>query len=573
MSEHELWNELGNLHYLSGSYAQAIHAYNKAIQLDRSYGKPYSNLALIYAKQAKYEAAIDLYKRSLDLLKSDDEKAITWNRLGNVYRHLKEDQEAVYAFPCADELRASASQYDGQAETMIYMSSESEALSFEVVDEQREYQNHSVDYMRDVEPEFDESAPDWIPVEAEMLVNEVDAPQKPFANLEVGEPARFTPPPGASEENGQAFPVLKRFPVEEPQEGLDSEAESQPEIESETPDEVAEENLVDGPVLLPVEETAGTAPEAVSSESQPEEPTPAAEVVAEPLEDDALANDAVSIEPIALVEETVETSSEEVEAAPTDSAIPLEAEAPDTAPASPEPVEQIDDPAELLSDDVVPEQTEAVFQDKVTPNPVPDESPVDESDSASEDAQITEREIEQEEEQLTRQIEINPRSATTWEALGTLYKTAGRYEEAAQAFRQAIAISPKAISYHHNLGLVYAAQGKNEEAFKTFQEVLELDPNHSLTHASLGGYYKKIGLDELAQKHIGKAMKHIYESENEYNRACMDAITGNVDRAINLLRIALENKQTYVDWVLNDPDLDSLRREERFQMLISEFSK
>jgi tetratricopeptide (TPR) repeat protein len=177
-----------------------------------------------------------------------------------------------------------------------------------------------------------------------------------------------------------------------------------------------------------------------------------------------------------------------------------------------------------------------------------------------------------EEKKLARQIEINPRSATTWEALGTLYKTAGRYDEAIQAFEQAISIKPSEVSYFHNLGLVYAAQGNNQEAFNTFQKVLELDPNHSLTHASLGGYYKKIGLDELAQKHIGKAMKHIYESENEYNRACLDAICGNFDQAIKLLRIALENEQTYVDWVLSDPDLDPLRDDERFKQLVADFS-
>ena len=84
MSEHELWNELGNLYFLSGSYNQAVHAYNKAIQLESGFGKPFSNLALIYTKQAKYEDAIHLYKKSLDLLTDDAEKAITWNRLGNV---------------------------------------------------------------------------------------------------------------------------------------------------------------------------------------------------------------------------------------------------------------------------------------------------------------------------------------------------------------------------------------------------------------------------------------------------------------------------------------------------------
>ena len=40
MSEHELWNELGNLYYLAGSYNQAIYAYNNAIQLKSDFGKP-----------------------------------------------------------------------------------------------------------------------------------------------------------------------------------------------------------------------------------------------------------------------------------------------------------------------------------------------------------------------------------------------------------------------------------------------------------------------------------------------------------------------------------------------------
>ncbi len=58
MSEHELWNELGNLYFMSGAYEQAIHAYSRSIQTDSSYGKPYSNLALIYVHQGKYDEAV-----------------------------------------------------------------------------------------------------------------------------------------------------------------------------------------------------------------------------------------------------------------------------------------------------------------------------------------------------------------------------------------------------------------------------------------------------------------------------------------------------------------------------------
>jgi tetratricopeptide (TPR) repeat protein len=269
--------------------------------------------------------------------------------------------------------------------------------------------------------------------------------------------------------------------------------------------------------------------------------------------------------------------------------IGLEKGEPDTGTEMTEPTKQLDEPLQMEKEKFPPIDNAQTTDSEATNSPAPEvdntdlsgesnSEPVivDSSMGALQDAEEgvgAEHEICVEEEKLSRQVEINPRSATTWEALGTLYKTAGRYEEAIEAFEQAISIAPTEVSYHHNLGLVYAAQGNNKDAFNTFQKVLDLDPNHNLTHASLGGYYKKMGLDELAQEHIGKAMKHIYESENEYNRACLDAICGNIDQAIELLRIALENKQTYVDWVLSDPDLDSLREDERFKQLIADFSK
>ena len=104
MSEHELWNELGNLYFMSGAYNQAVNAYHRSIQLDADFGRPYSNLALTYVQQGKYDEAIELYRRSIELLAENKEKAISWNRLGTVYRHLKDYSKAVIAFQEADEL-------------------------------------------------------------------------------------------------------------------------------------------------------------------------------------------------------------------------------------------------------------------------------------------------------------------------------------------------------------------------------------------------------------------------------------------------------------------------------------
>ena len=47
---------------------------------------PYSNLALTYVTQGQFAEAILLYQKSIELLDSDRDKALSWNGLGNAYR-------------------------------------------------------------------------------------------------------------------------------------------------------------------------------------------------------------------------------------------------------------------------------------------------------------------------------------------------------------------------------------------------------------------------------------------------------------------------------------------------------
>lgn len=100
----EVWNQKGNIHFQKGEYEEAITAYNKAIELDRSFGWPYSNLAFTYLTLGKYAEAILLYKKSASLLRHKEEQAAAWNSLGNIYRHLNDYEDALKAYQKADEL-------------------------------------------------------------------------------------------------------------------------------------------------------------------------------------------------------------------------------------------------------------------------------------------------------------------------------------------------------------------------------------------------------------------------------------------------------------------------------------
>jgi len=99
-----VWNELGNVYFNAGSFDDAIAAYSKAIELDRQFAWPYTNLALSYVQKGRLEDAISLYQRSIELFSNEDDKAVTLNRLGNVYRRLNDYENAIAAYQRADEL-------------------------------------------------------------------------------------------------------------------------------------------------------------------------------------------------------------------------------------------------------------------------------------------------------------------------------------------------------------------------------------------------------------------------------------------------------------------------------------
>jgi tetratricopeptide (TPR) repeat protein len=99
-----VWNELGNVYLNAGSYDDAIASYGKALELDRHFAWPYSNLALAYVQKGRFAEAILLYQRGIELFTSDKDKAVTWNRLGNVYRRMNDYDNAIAAYQTADEL-------------------------------------------------------------------------------------------------------------------------------------------------------------------------------------------------------------------------------------------------------------------------------------------------------------------------------------------------------------------------------------------------------------------------------------------------------------------------------------
>lgn len=514
MSEHELWNELGNLYFMSGAYDQAAYAYHRSIHLDGAFGRPYSNLALTYVQQGRYEEAVELYRRSLELLAENQEKAISWSRLGNVYRAMRNYPEAVVAYQHADELDPENSGNREGSNQILYGSA---GFTISREDLLKELGLSSADDMSSL-PASDPGA---------RGTEDASATSTREASRQASEGDSLM---GRADPRPEEDPDLAGFFAEDAQVYF-------PDVDQ---DALTDWLPIPKPVDSPAQEQAVMA-------------APDSEDEARNRDDGGRGND--------LAHYPGPQSWTPV--------LPL------LAPnASPFRDEEYSEQAVKLAEVAVDESSAGNFivaeEQPEDPAPAILERQQDEPDHESvEDNGLN---IELEIPKLRRLVQINPNNAVTWNTLGNLYKTSGQYKDAILAYQQATSVDPEKAEYYHNLGLVYGAEGRDEDAIIALQKVLELKPDHSLTHATLGGYYRKMGLDELAQKHIGKAMKHIYDSESEYNRACLEAICGNTDQAIDLLRVALENKQTYVDWVLRDPDLDTIREDRRFKQLISDFT-
>lgn len=424
MGNHEYWNELGNLYFMNGAYETAAHAYLRSIQMDKKFGRPYSNLALTFVHSGKYHEAIRLYLRSIDLLPDAKEKAVTWNRLGALYRHVRDYKNALAAYQQADSI--------------------------------------------DPRPRGGMSNEADIPLAVSMPAIDLNAILDEGSSTKEAE--KQAPVKGVESSSNPARAQVKPHLLDSGFVPLDPK-KIQQEIEGEAQ-----------PIPLPAGHTE--------------------------------------------IEENTELKSE-----PTGCDVPVEA-------SQALEIESINEVAHPLPELSLGEMVE----------------------------------IEQKIAKHKADTDANPRNITAWEDLSDAYKAAGRYEEAIHAMKTAIANNPKKPSYFYRLGLIYAAVRRDAEAALAFERVLEFNPNHALAHASLGRYYRKTGNEELAQKHIKQALSTNFDRENPYNQACLQAICGNADRAFELLKVALQTKQTCITWAKDDPDLDSLHGDHRFTAILSSYA-
>ena len=102
--------------------------------------------------------------------------------------------------------------------------------------------------------------------------------------------------------------------------------------------------------------------------------------------------------------------------------------------------------------------------------------------------------------------EKDPNTALFWAKLGDAYDTAGRNDEAIQAYQNAIAAKPEIPGYYNNLGNVLARSGKIDEAKTAYEKSASLDPPNA------AGAWRNFGISLYNANKLGDAVEPFQKS-------------------------------------------------------------
>lgn len=166
---------------------------------------------------------------------------------------------------------------------------------------------------------------------------------------------------------------------------------------------------------------------------------------------------------------------------------------------------------------------------------------------------------------IKRATELDPLSSSVFKAAGSIKYAAGQYDEAIALGRRALEINPKRSVVHSSIGDSLLMKGQLDEARESY--VLESSESFKLAGLAILEYHA--GNTEKSQGYYDEHVAKIGES-GLYQQAEILAQWGDIDAAIGALERAKAARDAGIPYILNDPFLDPLREDTRFNNLLLE---
>lgn len=202
-----------------------------------------------------------------------------------------------------------------------------------------------------------------------------------------------------------------------------------------------------------------------------------------------------------------------------------------------------------------------------------------------------------------RSIALNPNYSTAYHWYAWFLMTRGRFSDAMLRIKQAQKLDPSSLTLNTVIGMPYYYQRMFDEAIEQFRQTLEMDKGFVQSHYYLGAalaqqekyteaieslqrvvntefYQQTAALLIHAFAHGGfreKALAHLGQlndvSQRQYVSPFVLAIAyvgmGDVDRGLDHLENAYEERAAWIPFLNIDPFLETIRSQPRFQELLT----
>jgi tetratricopeptide (TPR) repeat protein len=167
---------------------------------------------------------------------------------------------------------------------------------------------------------------------------------------------------------------------------------------------------------------------------------------------------------------------------------------------------------------------------------------------------------------LNLAIGIDPSFFYLYILSAQLYYNEGKFEESLRECQKAIEIYPDNSSGYWRAFRIYFRQGDGSKAVEVIKNYLKRDTINVKHINTVNNIYTLSGLNGLMNWAINWELKRT--NPDSYLLATWYVMLGKNEQALDYLEEAVEKRIIAIPMINNDLDLDNLRSESRFRILI-----
>ena len=178
-------------------------------------------------------------------------------------------------------------------------------------------------------------------------------------------------------------------------------------------------------------------------------------------------------------------------------------------------------------------------------------------------------------ENSERSVQLSPAMYEAHNNKGVILMGLKRYEDALSSFDEAIKLKPGYALGYANKSEALSKLGRYDEAIHFSDIALQTMPN--LTIAQLNKAFTLLKLDKISESSkicdSIKASEPMIKAYFEYLQASIAALKGSNDKALNLLKSAINNGFDDVDDIKQSKCWNSFQNNEEFSELLQQIEK